>query len=144
MKIHHKNMKQVSHDMQEWVQSNLAHLGIYECGYANYDAVNASYLTLPMFHQWYCEYMEKKLDFMVKERIEKASNYWDMNNTIEKNYNQFIKNYVSDRFYKIDFVQRNTNGFELLTVGSHRPLTPAGYTEVQNKFKQISYQDSYI
>ena len=144
MKIHHKNMKQVSLDMQQWVQSNLAHLGIFECGYANYNFVEQSFLPIPMHHEWYCQYMEQDLDLLTATRVAQASKYWDMQNTIHKKYNDFIEQRMKKNFYKIDFIQKNADSYELLTVGTERPFSPQEYLEIQKHFRHISYQADQI
>ena len=37
MNIHHKNMKQISHDLQAWTESHMSTLGVFELSYGYYD-----------------------------------------------------------------------------------------------------------
>tara|TARA_B100001094_G_scaffold34724_1_gene28825 strand:+ start:211 stop:996 length:786 start_codon:yes stop_codon:yes gene_type:complete len=140
MNIHHKNMKQVSHDMQQWVQSHLSHLGIYECGYGHLDIVKGTRMPMTTSYDWYCQYNEKNLHSLIVDRIRNKGKYWHNSNDIYHSYKKFI----GKTFHKLDLFNKVSEGYELLTLGCHRLLSPYEYLEVNKAFKQLSYEATKI
>ena len=146
MKIHHKNMKQISHDMQQWVQSNLAHLGVYECSYSRYDLNKGTWLPIPIFYDWYCEYLEKGFDEAVLSRLHQSCNYWKSDEPLYKSYisQQHVKETKLKNPCKFDIVTKTPYGFEMMVIGSkHIPLLHE-QAQFQKCFGEISYTASRL
>lgn len=141
MKIHHKNMKQVSSDMQGWVQSNLSHLGVYEGVFCHIDLNEQTLMTIPTFYNWHCQYMEQDLDLEIASRLNVGTNYWNQSSRMFNSYKNFLGN--AD-FYKADFVVKTNTGFELFAVASRNPFACKDYITINHYFRSLSYSASKI
>ena len=144
MKIHHKNMKQVSHDMQQWVQSNLAHLGIFECNYSSINAQESTWMGIPMSHRWYCHFMEQGLDKSVVARLQKGSHYLEGSDILYKKYAQYIGSKPTDDLHRYDYVIKNHQGFETLTVSSNQLISKSTHDHLNKVLHHLSYQAQRI
>ncbi len=138
-------MKQVSQDMQSWVNSNLSSLQVLECAYGHYDIEKGTFMAIPMIQSWYYEYLEKGLDLLVADRLKSKMNYWSHSDQVYSNYHKHIrKNYTDKFFYKFDLVNKIPEGYELLAIGVHKKLSNCELLELQRAFRVISYQASQI
>ncbi len=144
MNIHHKNMKQVSQEMQSWTKSNLTYLGIYECNYAHFDLNEASWAGIPMYYDWYCEYMEQGLDLSLASRLSQGTRYWDQTTQLYQKYNHFINTIDTHSPHRLDVITKTDDGFEMLTVSSDHLLTPSEHLQVEKALRVLSHQARYI
>ena len=140
MKVHHKNVLQASQDMQQWVDSNLQHLGIYECHYCYYDLENYKWMTIPAIYSWYCEYLEKNFDRLISSRLKKGLNYWSPSDLVYQNYQKFVQQFNVQTPHKCDLVMPTEKGFEMLVVGVDHPLSKLEQTQLEKFLKYLSYE----
>tara|TARA_B100001094_G_scaffold228083_1_gene222628 strand:+ start:200 stop:979 length:780 start_codon:yes stop_codon:yes gene_type:complete len=140
MNIHHKNMKQVSRDMQAWTESHLNEIGIYDCTYSHCDMYNGTRTPITTSYEWYCIYSEKNLDLLLPQRIEKTGTYWSQENQLYASY----ENFAADNFYKLDLFNKLDEGYEMFSIGCNRYLTPQEYKQLQYLFKVIAYEAQKI
>jgi len=139
MNIHHKNMKQVSRDMQSWVNQNISDRNIYECSYSYYNYFDRTFMSLPCDYMWYCDYMEKSLDLLSSYRIKNGSKYWDQESELYKNYKKNISNCIGSKtFYKLDILNKMEHGFEMLAIGSFEPISFQSHIRINHLFSQLS------
>lgn len=135
MNIHHKNMKQIAMHMQVWTQKHLSPLGIYECTYNYFNLDKQLFMPIPMVYSWYCEYMEKGYDLSIAPRLKQGTHYWTPDSRLMKAYRAYMG---VKTCYKLDLVKPTASGYELLIVGSKRPLTPTDFNLLQSAFYNMS------
>tara|TARA_B100001094_G_scaffold98535_1_gene94743 strand:+ start:306 stop:1076 length:771 start_codon:yes stop_codon:yes gene_type:complete len=140
MNIHHKNMKQIACDMNNWRQKNLSPYGIFEVNYTRYDIKNKTWIVMPSMYDWYCKFMEQDLDLHIAQRLKSGWKFWDKEDITFKKYEKFlaIKN-VPDT-HKNQIVSERPDGFEMLAVSSHNKLTQFEQMHVEKAFRSMSYQ----
>ncbi len=144
MNIHHKNMKQVSRDMQSWIQSSLSSFGIFECGYHNINIKDKTLLPIPTMYNWYCEYLERGLDLHTPTRIKNADKYWNSQDSLFQAYDKHVPEDERNTLHKIDLVSKFDHGYELFSVGSYKPLSRESHIAIHKCFKEVSYQANKI
>ena len=138
MNIHHRNIKQISQDMQSWVHKHLFQYGIFECAYGCFNTDEATFLPIPMYYNWYAAYMEKSLDLIVATRLKYTGfNYWEKHSPLFKSYNHSV-NHKYDKTYKLDIVIPVRNGYEMLVIGSHTPLSHHTQHTLSQCFHELS------
>lgn len=144
MNIHHKNMREVSGKMHDWVSKNLSAYGIYECNYARYEINNKQWMTMPTFYEWHAEYLEKQHDDSIEQRLHEGINHWDLTSPIFNDYQNFIqkrnKQYLSSYNHKIDYVKKHADVYEVLVIGTNQALTMSAYHAIEKSMHELSYQ----
>jgi hypothetical protein len=144
MNIYHKNMRQISKQMQSWTESHLSSLGVFDCSYFYLDIQQGMRMPMPMNYAWYCEYMEKNLDLNVTERLKANMAYWNPNAPFYQSYRRHMQHQISEHFFKLDIVNKIHEGYELLSVGSFQPLRTNQLATINFAFKMLSYEAQKI
>ncbi len=141
MNIHHKNMKQISQDMEHSVVSKLSHCGISECNYSYYNIDSNTFMAIPSSYDWHCQYMEQDLDLSVSSRLNTGLHYW---NTEETLYQLYKKYKGESDFTKLDFVIKTDFGFEMMSVTSLKGFDMNDLTNIKSYFHHVSYHANKI
>ena len=138
MNTHHKNIKQISNDMQKWMHSNLSHLGVYECCYHLYDMQKQQWMSMPVMYDWYCRYLEKGFDITIQDRFNLGWSKWNEQDILYRQYKSYLKKKNIAAGCKLDFISPTTNGLEALTLGVSKSVSMNEHIYIQQKFYQLS------
>jgi hypothetical protein len=138
VKMHYKNMQTVAQSMYQWVQQHLVQYSIYECEYGRYNLTDGTFLPLPMYYPWFATFMEKNLDLMVAERLAKTGVHrWAEEGELYRIYDHYVR-HGYPQVYRYDFVRLLPNGYELLAVGTLKPISYLVQRQLYQAFDFLS------
>ena len=144
MKIHHKNMKQVFADTQQWVKKNLEPLGIYEFSCNYLDIENQTFMPIGTNYPLYCAYMEKEHHLNVASRLKSGPNLWGNNQELSNLYRNVMDLSPDEKFYKLDWPIKTNVGYELFVLTSATPLKHQELKLIRQKMHTFSYEANKI
>jgi len=140
MNIHHKNMKQISHDLQAWTESHMSNIGVFELSYGYYDLKNKRWMGMASAYPWYCSYLEHQYDMQIYKRLNPGLHYWDKSSDLYNRYKSQLDYHNIDKAYKCDLVIQNDQKFEMLTIACKQKLSGNEESLLEKYLRGFSYQ----
>lgn len=140
MNIHHYHMKQISRHMEQWVQSNLYSLGIFECNFVYTDVNESTWIGIPTSYDWYCHFMHLGLETSFLSRVKKGSHYLDNSSLLYKKYNHFLNTKSSQKLYRYEYISKVMTGYETMSISSNKLLSASNHQYLKQISKIFSKQ----
>ena len=140
MDKYHKKMQSISASMEQWTQSNLASLGIYECSYGYYNLKQKQWMGMTSIYSWYCAYLEKGFTTQVKDRFQEGLIPWENSEKLYTEYQKHLKAKGLIKGSKFDLVKKMDNGFEMFTFGTYKQIRLEDYQILYRSLHDLSYQ----
>ncbi len=130
--------------MEQWIQSNIASIGVYECCYGYYNLKTKQWMSMPTVYSWYCAYMEKGFTVQVKDRFHEGLIPWRNSDLLYREYKKHLQKKDLSIGSKFDLVRKTNNGFEMLTFGTLQPVRFEDYQTLYHGLHDLSYQAHQI
>tara|TARA_B100001094_G_scaffold330324_1_gene395266 strand:+ start:4744 stop:5550 length:807 start_codon:yes stop_codon:yes gene_type:complete len=139
-KEHYQAVKSSAQSMNHWVFNHLLKLNIFECAYGKLNMGEGSFVPIPMYHQWYASYKEQNLDLTLVTRLHKLGiNYWKTKSYLLNQYHGCLS-HGHNKIFKLDIIKKVHDGYEMLVLGSYKPLAFKDYQFIYQVFHEISHQ----
>ena len=140
MNQHRQKMQKISTSMEQWMQSNLASLGIYECSYGYYNLQHKQWMSMPTVYSCYCAYLEKGFTTQIKDRFHEGLIPWANSEPLYTEYQKHLQEQGLVTGYKFDLVKKIDEGFEMLTFGTYKTIAFEDYQRLYQGLHDLSYQ----
>jgi DNA-binding CsgD family transcriptional regulator len=137
MNIHHKNMRQVTEDMQQWIQTNLESYGVFDVVYCHLDLKKQNMLTIPTHLSWHNAYTEQGLTHLLPKRLTPGIRSVPAQNPL---YQAFANHFKETPFHKLDVVKKYDNEYELLSVTCIEEIQPELHHKILASLHELSYE----
>jgi DNA-binding CsgD family transcriptional regulator len=144
MNIHHKNMKQLAQDIEQWGQRYLSEYGVFEVNYTRFDTVKKTWMVMPSMYDWYCKFMEQDLDLHIAPRLIPGWRFWESEDLTFQNYQKFLNKKDVSNPNKCQIVSEIPYGFEMLAVSSYQRLTKHEQIPLERALRNLSYHASCV
>ena len=134
--VYHNHIKSISNKLETWLLHELACVGIFECGYTDYNIKQGTYFCISSNNPWRYQFLEEGFHLLSAPFLEVGVSVLKKQNKI---INYYRRHYRED-CVKMSFVFRYQDGFEMLVTSSIQPLNMIAQRFVFNKFRELSYE----
>ena len=134
--LHEKQVKQLSELLIRWMEQELAHLGVFECAYSDYDVIRSIVLTVSSNHLWRAQFYERDLDLHIEPFFKIGFERAPEKSKMKRAYNALYDKHT----FKINLVSAYKAGFFVFGLTTYRLLNSQEQGTIAVKFRQLCYK----